>query len=288
MERSRRKFLLASTATTVGLLAGCSGSEEMEETDPTETTTDRSMAGTTGGEAATETTREPTNTPTMTPTTTVSPTATATSTAAATSTPTTTATTTAASESTISIENSTLEKQESSYRTEAYALGTVVNGGSGVSGQLSLEARFYDDEDNLLDSTTGTLPYLKPGETWVGYLPYLDDGEAVKSHEIDGEYETEPPKLEVDGVSVADASMSKTEYDATVTGTVENSLDEDVDYLGALARFWRDDVILAGGLDNITDVPAGENWSFEASYMGYGERWEGANDFDVIPEVSIF
>lgn len=257
----------------------------MDEADPTETTTDGGMAGTTTGEpAATETTREPTNTPTMTPTTTVSSTGTTTATATSTTTP----TTTAASESAISIENSKLEKQESSYRTEAYALGTVVNEGSGVSGQLSLEARFYDGEDNLLDSTTGTLPYLKPGETWVGYLPYLDDGEAVKSHEIDGEYETESPQLEVDGLSVADASMSKGSIEATVTGTMENSLDEDADYLGAMARFWRDDVILAGGLDNITDVPAGENWSFEAGYMGYGERWKDANDFDVISELSIF
>lgn len=249
----------------------------MEQSGTTETTTD----GTT-----TEMTVEPTNTPTMTPTTTASPktaTTTATSTTATTST-----TTAAASGMEVSIESSTLEKEETSIGTDAYALATIVNTGDSVSGELTVEGRFYDGDDNLLGSTTATLPYLNPGETWVSHVPYLDDGEAVKGHEVDGEYGREPPRLEIDGLTVSDTSLSKDSVSAAVSGTIENELEDDANYLGARARFWQDDVILGGGLDNITDVPAGEDWSFEATYMGYGERWKDANDYDVIPELTIY
>lgn len=250
----------------------------MDGSDHNETTTGGTTETTAMKTETTEMKTEPTNTPTMT----------ATTTATSTSTTTSTTTSTPASEANVSIESSKLEKKETSYDTEAYILATIVNKGNSISGELMIEGRFYDTDDNLLDSTTETLPYLKPGEKWVSYVPYLDDGEKVKSHKIDGEYEEEPPRLEVEGLSVTDTNMSKGSYDAKVTGTIENSLQEDADYLGALARFWRDDVILSGGLDNITDVPAGENWSFEASYMGYGDRWEDATDFDVIPELTIF
>lgn len=221
----------------------------------------------------TEPTTEPTNTPTMTATTST--------------TATTTTTTTSEESIDVSIQSSELQKTETSYDTKAYVLATIVNEGNAISGELSVKGRFYDSDDNLLDSTTGSLPYLKPGETWSCYLPYLDDGEAVESHKIDGEYDTEAPRMEVDGLTVTDASMNKGSYDASVTGTIENELEEDADYLAAVARFWKDDVILANGLDNITDVPAGENWSFEATYMGYGERWKDATDYDVIPELTI-
>lgn len=234
--------------------------------------------GTSGG-STTETTTEPTNTPTMTPTTTVASTAT---------TQTTTSTTTTSSGADVSIEGSKLEKKETTYDTRAYILATITNEGDGISGELSVKGRFYDADDNLLDSTTGSLPYLKPGETWTSYLPYLDDGTKVKSHKIDGEYGTEAPRLEVEGLSVTNTKLTEGSVSANVTGTIENDLEEKADYLGAIARFWRDDVIVSGGLDNITDVPAGENWSFEAGYMGYGDRWKEANDYDVIPELTMY
>lgn len=265
MVRSRRTFLTTSAVATLGLIAGCSSSEEMDGSDHSDgddTTT-----------TTTEVTTEPTNTPTMTETTTTTE-------------PTTTTTPEGSAE--VSIESSELQKRETSYDTEAYVLATIVNNGNQISGELSVKGRFYDEDDNLLDSTTESLPYLKPGETWSCYIKYLDDGEAVKSHKIDGEYDTEAPRMEIDGLNVTDTSMNKGSYDATITGTIENELEEDADYLAAVARFWKDDVILASGLDNITDVPAGENWSFEASYMGYGERWEDATDYDVIPELSIY
>lgn len=266
MEPSRRRFMTSSAGAAFALLAGCSGTEEMEGGDHND--------GSSGGGASTtvETTVEPTNTPTMTPT----------------STPTATSTPTPEKEANVTIENSKLQKKKSSYRTEAYILGTIVNKGNGVSGEVTVKGRFYDENDNLLDSSIGTLHYLKPGETWVCYIPYLDDGAKVKSHKIDGEYSQETPRLEVPGLKVKDTKFEKGDISATVTGTIENDLEKDADYLGVLTRFWKDDVVIAGGLDNISDVPAGENWSFEANYGGYGDRWKNATDYDVIPDLTIY
>ncbi|WEL26502.1 FxLYD domain-containing protein [Haloferax volcanii] len=269
MNRGRRKFLLTGALAVSSLLAGCTESEEIEGGDHSGDNRDTNTP---------TMTTEPTNTPTMTPT----------STTTSTATPTPTPTRTPEKEPSISIESSELKKRETSYQTEAYIIATIKNNGNGASGEIRAKGRFYDENDNLLDSTSTSLHYLKPGEVWECYLPYFDDGNKVKSHTLDGDFETVAPRFEIDGLSVADTKLNKGDYSATITGTIKNNLTEDADFLRALARFWRDDKILANGLANITDVPAGENWSFEADYMGYGSRWEDANGHDVVPEVTIY
>lgn len=280
MGPNRRQFLIASGASFAGLFAGCQGTEKMG--------TDTGM------------TAEPTNTPTMTPRGTTasggSPTATPSTGSTPTDTPdptptataTPTATPTPAPNTGVNITDSQLQKEKTSYDTTASVVATVENQGSDVAGQLQVEARFYNDSDELLGTNVGVLHHLKPGETWECYVPYLDDGSDVKSHEVDGEYSTEAPRLAFDDLAVTDTSLQKGEYGASVTGTVENDLDQEADYLAANARFWRGDVILANGLDNVTDVPAGQDWSFEARYMGYGDRWEDADDYDVVPGLTIY
>jgi hypothetical protein len=261
----RRKYIAIAGASIAGV-SGCSASsEEMEGGDHS-----TQASGSNGGSDGTPATAEPTNTPTMTPKSTATPTSTPESTAR------------------VAIKDSKLKTRETSYQTEAFVVARIVNEGQGLSGAVRVKARFYDEDDNLLDDITGSLPYMKPGETWEAHLPYLDDGSKVKSHKIDGEFETEVPNLDPDGVSVKTADMQKTDIDAKVTGVIANDLEENADYFAAHARFWKDDVLLSAGLDNQTDVPAGENWSFEAGYMGYDERWKDANDFDVVPEVTTY
>ena len=256
----RRQFLAISGISIAGL-AGCTGgNEEMEGGDHNS-----------GGDS---------ENPSTTSTTTSDTTSTPTETSTATSTP--------EPEANVAIKNSELQTKETSYRTEAYVIATIVNKGQGISGEVTAKARFYDESENLLDDMTASLPYLKPGETWKAYLPYLDDGQKVKSHKIDGEFKSETPNLEPDGVSIQDTKLQKGDYDASVTGTLVNNLEETANYFAAHVRFWKDDVILAAGLDNQTDIPAGENWSFEAGYTGYGDRWKEATDFDAVPEVTIY
>ena len=259
MQRDRRTFLTVATG-ALGLIAGCSsGNQDVEGGDHN---TDS------GGSAAPETTRT-----TTTDRTTES---------------TTTEETTESAKADISIKDSQLQKQDGSFRTEASIIGTIVNQGDGISGEISLTGRFYDSDGNLLDSTSTHLPYLKPGERWKCHIPYLDDGSKVASQKLDGKFKTESIQLEVDGLSVTDTSLKKDDYGATVAGTIVNNLEEEADYLAAISRFWKDDLILCGGLANITDVPAGENWSFESDSTGYGERASKATDYDVIPELTIY
>jgi len=256
-------------------MAGCSGdSEEIAGGDHDRTATPPSVT--------TDVSTDPNRTPTMTPVgSTGRPTSGATDTASPTPTPTSVG-------PDVRIVDSSLQIQEDSFSSTAYIQGRITNEGDAPSGSLSLTGRFYDDSDTLLDSTTGSLHYLKPGETWACYLPYLDDASDVAGHTLDGDYRTDAPRFELENLAVTDTTLNKTEYSASVTGTIENDLDEEADYLASLARFWRDDVVIADGLDNITEVPPGEDWSFEASYFGYGDRWMEADGHDVIPELSIY
>lgn len=265
MDYTRRRFLITGATTTLAALAGCSTEEPVEGGDHND-----NDGG--GGAPSNTVTEGPTNTPTMTPAETATP----------------IPSPTPEGESNITIQSSALKVEEDSYDSTAYILATVKNTGTAPSGGVTLKGRFYDSSDNLLDDTTGSMHYLKPGEVWEAYLPFLDDAEKVESHKIDGEFETEPPRLEVEGLTVTDAQMQKGSYDASVVGTIQNEKQEAIDYLGAHARFWRGDVLIAPGLDNITDVPAGENWSFEASYFGYGDRWKDADNFDIVPVAQIY
>jgi hypothetical protein len=266
----RRQYLVLAGGAVTGL-SGCSSGDEPVEGGDHNTTGSRredeeTTAESTNTPTATETIAEPTNTATATPT----------------------STTTQAAEAVVAITDSKLATRETALGMEAYVIATFENEGERTSGEVSATARFYDDNENLLGDVIDTLPYLKPDETWKVYLPYLDDGAEVKSHKIDGEYQPQTPNIRPDGVKITNATMEKEEYDAVVSGVLENHLEETADYFAAKARFWRDGVILAGGLDNQTDIPAGENWAFEATYSGYGDRWKEATDFDVIPEVTIF
>lgn len=252
-----RRYFLTLTGVSLAGIAGCTGaSTQMEGSD-------HSSGGSNDGSTITDaiitdsTTTQTSSASTRTP----------------------------ASTANVVIESSELQTEETSFRTEAYVIAVVVNKGQVVSGQVSAKARFYDARENLLSDTMATLPYLKPGETWEVYLPYLDDGEKVKSHRIDGDFERESFQLETAGVSIKNAELQKGDYSASVTGVLVNELDEPADYFATHARLWRNDVIIGGALDNQLDIPAGENWSFEALYSGYGDRWKDATDFDVVPEA---
>ena len=242
-------------------IAGCSGGTEDVEGG------DHSSPAPTATSAST-------NDPTTTPTESATPTETATSTPSV--------------APAVSIADSAFERKEGDYQTEAFALVTFTNEGSGTAGEVRTTVRFYDDDDNLVDDTIATLPYLKSGETWKAKVPYLGDGSEVVSHKVDGEFERKPPRLNPDGVSTTDTKLSMDDFGVKVTGVMVNELDEMADYVAAHARFWNGDTIIGGGLDNQTEVPAGENWKFESSWTGYGDWYENASDFDVALEVTIY
>ncbi|MFC6825635.1 FxLYD domain-containing protein [Halopelagius fulvigenes] len=235
----RRTFL---TLTGTGLLtgiAGCSG-------DASETTT------TGGGGEQTTAAATTSSTPSKTETETATETATPTGEAAVTAT-----------------KEATLQVKEGDYTTKAWAEAELTNKGDAPSGQLQVDVRFYDADDNILSTETGYLATLGPGETWRAFIPLFGGDAKNADHvEAEGKFSKDPPAVR-DGVTVAESSLSGGDTDKVVsTGIVENGSDREISYLEAITKFYAGDgVVVNTEFSNIDGLPAGETWKFEHTYL---------------------
>lgn len=242
---NRRTYLALAGSTVI---AGCSGTETESITTTADGSTEQSSGDTT-------TTSSQSSTPT---TTTESPT------------PTTTKTTTTSGEIDVGIESHELKKQQNDYTTDIYVLAKVVNEGDAPTGQVQLTARFYDENDSLLESTDGYLISLGGGETWRAAVPYIGtDGGKVAKHEVEGTFSEDAPEWRAEDIELLGSKLEKNDSgDAVVTGRAKNNRDEKVSYLQASVKFYADEQTVIGSeYTNVTDLPAGDKWRFKTTYF---------------------
>lgn len=248
----RRTFF---TTAALAALAGCTSSED--ETEDVETPTDDETE-TDSGEGS-----EDTETETETEETTEE----------------------SGGEAAIEIVEHELVVNEKDYTTDVYVAATVENTGDAASGMITLTADWYDDSGNYLDNDEWHLQTLAPGETWAARVYYLGgDGEQIADYEFDGEFQTSPPPAP-EGLEVASSELQVAEDEAVVRGEVENTRDDTVDYVEAVGKIYDSDgVVLDDAWTNVTDLPAGETWSFEVSWRGRDRTSEAADHTTIIRE----
>lgn len=262
----RRQF---AKATALGLagLAGCTddgtrtvGGGDQGGDDPTATETDAGEATMTATESET-----------------------------ASDSPTETATETSAGASAVSIASDELKKIDTDYSTEAFAFADVVNKGDAASGEITLKARFYDSEDNLLGDNSAYLVRLAPSETWKAAIWFLGEGEKVERLEVEGEYVEEAPNFTPDGIELTGSELSKGSNEATITGTLKNDRGEEVSYLEAHGLFYADETtILASDWTNQTEIPDGDTWKFEVRMGNTGGRVKDVASHKVVYTLSSY
>lgn len=242
----RRTFL----ATTTLVLAGCTSSED--ETEDIETQTDTATPSDESDATTEETTTEET---------TAEP----------------------SGEPDITIANHELIVNEGEYTTDVYVAATVENTGDAASGMIELIADWYDDEGNYLDNDSWFLQTLGAGETWAARVYYLGgSAEQVADYEFDGEFQTQSPSA-AEGLTLSSSQMQVGENEAVITGEVANERDESVSYAEAISKVYDSDgVVLDANYTNVTDLPAGETWSFETTWRGRDRTSEAANHAVII------
>ncbi|MFC4358671.1 FxLYD domain-containing protein [Halobium salinum] len=269
----RRREILALAGTgLVGSVAGCTGEGGTETMDGSEGT--EAGSGDSGSESTTTGTTTAASTGTMTPT----------------ATPTTTATSTPSGTADVGIGKAELVKESGSYTTDVGAQVDVENSGSARVGQIELSAKFYDDSDSLLENSSGFLPTLGAGQMWDAYVMYLGSNpENVASVEVDGQYAERVPDYNPDELPVSGVSTEKTDMEVMTTGSVKNDTGGSVSYLEAVAIYKKDEnTVLNSGLDNVNDVPAGDNWKFETSAMPPKWRMEEYSGATVFVSMSNY
>jgi hypothetical protein len=249
----RRRTYLTTAGITLAALAGCTSSEG--DTEDVDTPTDDET------EAQDDSNDENTDTETETEeeTTEVS-----------------------SGKAAIEITEHELVVNEGDYSTDVYVLATVENTGDAASGQINLTAEWYDDSGNFLDNDDAYLASLGAGETWSARVFYLgSDGGQVADYEFSGEFNTEPP-ADPDGLELTTSELQVGEDTAVISGEVANNRDESVSYVEAVGKFYDGDgVVLKSDMTNVSDLPAGETWSFEVEALGH-VRYDAIADHEVI------
>lgn len=244
----QRRHVLASTVGIAATIAGCGDDpEEIEggSRDETDTPTATDSEPQNGDEELEEQTDTPTEEETDTP----------------------------ESEPNLELASHEMQTVEHEYWTDVYVEAIVENSGDAASGNIEVQADWYDEDGNYLDNDTAYLTTLQAGETWECRVYYLgSDAEEVADYEVGGEFYARSGEINPEGLELLESEMSVRENDddVEVRGRVRNTSGSDQDYVEAIATIYDDDkgVVMGDEFTNVTDFREGETWRFSMTWFG--------------------
>ncbi|ELY57392.1 FxLYD domain-containing protein [Natronolimnohabitans innermongolicus] len=179
--------------------------------------------------------------------------------------------------------------ERGTWSTDVYVEATVENRGGAASGELSLQADWYDESGNYLDNDTARLSSLEGGETWSARIYHFgSDSEDVDGYELEGDFSDDLDEA-ADGLTLVTSEMTVTGDDISISGEVENESDDDQRYVEVIAKIYDGDgVVLGDEWTNVTDLRAGETWAFSIPHISRAvrERASDAADHDIRIETS--
>lgn len=156
---------------------------------------------------------------------------------------------------------------------EPYVDATIENRGDGPSGPAELVVRWYDDDGNFLyeggRSTfdgQAELVSLAVDETWEPRVYASQEQASIGDAEIEIDAEDRPIPFD-ENVEVRNSELQTNGTTVTVTGQLVNTSGQELLSASAYSKIYDEDgVILAGGHDQETDIPAEEAWRFEIQW----------------------
>lgn len=177
---------------------------------------------------------------------------------------------------------------DTGFSDEVWAAVVVENTGDAPSGNIELAVEWLDGNGSLLSDTTEYFPTLGAGESWLAYVRSFEEADVVSGVEVTGDFELDPPRTPA-GLSVGDTELVGDDVDPAVAGVVENSREEDLDFIYAYGLFYAEDgTILGGSSTSENDLRAGTNWGFELSYPRLPYQADDVVEFDVLLDAQSF
>lgn len=170
-----------------------------------------------------------------------------------------------------------------------YVDATIVNRGDGPSGPTQLVVRWYDDDGNFLYEDDGRpaleaqseLVSLAAGETWEPRVYAFSERDSIGDAEI--EVDAEGRRLPSDdNVEVQNSELQTNGTNVTITGQLENASGQELVSASVYSKIYDEDgVVLAGGHDQETDIPAEDAWQFEI-------QWDARDRIERVDSHEIF
>ena len=262
---NRREYLTTTGAGVAALLAGCTGGDPQEIDDEQATPEPEPEPTASGGSEPTEATEADTDTPTETDTPTPE------------------------AEPDLSFVSHELVVNEGQYRDEIFVAAEVENAGSGPSGGIELAVNWYNADGDLVDDSTERLATLRAGTTWKARVYALGlDADEVDDYEIEGQFTDQLPEPPVGAEIIESDHNVSPDGGVTVTGRMENTADEPIDYVEGIGQVLdADGNVLSDRWTNQTDIPAGETWRFEVEWFQFA-RADAVADHAVYVDSGLF
>jgi hypothetical protein len=149
-----------------------------------------------------------------------------------------------------------------------YVEATIVNRGNGSSGPAELVVRWYDDDGNFLYEGGGQaeLVSLAVDETWEPRVYASQEQASIGDAEIEIDAEDRPIPSD-ENVEVRNSELQTNGTTVTITGQLVNTSGQELLSASAYSKIYDEDgIILAGGHDQETDIPAEDAWQFEIQW----------------------
>ncbi|MFB6236226.1 MAG: FxLYD domain-containing protein [Halopenitus sp.] len=187
------------------------------------------------------------------------------------------------------IEEEEFVVDESGDQPAPYVTATIVNRGDGASGPVQLVVRWYDADGNFLYEDDGRpalesqseLISLDAGETWRPRVYAINERSEIADAEIEVDAEGEPLSPE-DNVEVLGSELQVNGTTVTITGQVRNTSGKELLSVSVYSKIYdSDDVVLAGGHDQETDIPTDATWEFEI-------QWDARDRVDRVDDHEVF
>lgn len=257
----RREYITWVALGGSSFIAGCSSSDGGGSSTPTETS-------------------ESAETPIQRPTSTPEPTDTPTSTATATPEPVANAT----------VMDSDLQITEGEYRTTAAVAGSIKNTGNVTLLICNAVGKFYNANDELLNTSGWQIMGLLPKEIWLPWLQYTGDGTRVERATL--EVDTTNPAQE-EFLYTGGNSFSIVESDVQIptdetalpriTAKIRNETGSDVARVRFIGKLYDEDGrVLAHGTRVVSNFAADELWNVEAAINLSQSQIEAIDSHDVL------
>lgn len=172
---------------------------------------------------------------------------------------------------------------------DVYVEAIVENTGDAASGQVELNADWFNPDGNYLDDDRAYLRSLPAGDTWEARIYALAyDSDDVGDYELSGEFDTDPVAFDPEGLSLEHSEMLVGENEVSVQGEITNNADEEQSYVEATVLISdADGIIMDSERTNASDVPPGETWAFEVTWRGR-DRVDRAERMEVLIADVLF
>ena len=185
------------------------------------------------------------------------------------------------------VTESELNVEEGEYSTDIYMTGLIENTGDGVLRIPEARVSFYDNNDSILESSTETIAFLKPGTQWAINVPYLDDGEPARGEIESTSTETFQTELGVPDRLEITSQELQTGEEPSLSVAVKNTSNSEVAPAVFCVFYDGDGIAMGDGLDSLDQLPPGETWQTSLDFFGYSTQdATQISDYDLYANIT--